>query len=66
MAKLIERPTEDENENYESLENTEDTEQLEQPVEETVQEVEEDSIPDKYQGKDIKDVVRMHKKLKSF
>jgi hypothetical protein len=66
MAKLIERPTEDENENYESLENTEDTEQLEQPVEETVQEVEEDSIPDKYQGKDIKDVVRMHQEAEKL
>jgi len=64
MATLIERPEEDTTEEYTTLEKTEEQfEEPEQPQEVTAQE---DEIPDKYQGKDIKDIVRMHQEAEKL
>jgi len=65
MATLIERPEEDTTEDYASLEQPEETiETPEQPQEETP--VQEEEIPEKYQGKDIKDIVRMHQEAEKL
>ncbi len=69
MATLIERPEED-TEEFASLEPEQD-DTIEQPEEVTVQaaEVEEqevEDIPEKYQGKDIKDIVRMHQEAEKL
>tara|TARA_R100000951_G_C2644560_1_gene182098 strand:+ start:846 stop:1649 length:804 start_codon:yes stop_codon:yes gene_type:complete len=64
MAKLIERPEEDSTEEYATLEQPEEQlEQPEQPEEVTEQE---DEIPNKYQGKDVKDIVRMHQEAEKL
>lgn len=63
MATLIERPEEDTTEDYATLEQPEEViEQPEQPEEATV----EDDIPEKYQGKDIKDIVQMHQEAEKL
>ena len=63
MAKFIERPAEDEDEEFAALEDN--TEELEQPQVETPEPSveatdEEDDIPEKYRGKKFADIVRMH------
>ena len=63
MATLIERPEEDTTEDYATLEQPEEVvEQPEQPEEATV----EDDIPEKYKGKDIKDIVQMHQEAEKL
>jgi len=63
MATLIERPEEDTTEDYATLEQPEEVvEEPEQPEEATV----EDDIPEKYQGKDIKDIVQMHQEAEKL
>jgi len=62
MATLIERPEEDENEEYATLEQPEEV-VPEQPEEVTEQE---DSLPEKYRNKDIKDIVQMHQEAEKL
>lgn len=62
MAKLIERPEEDENEEYATLEQPEEV-VPEQPEEVTEQE---DDLPEKYRNKDIKDIVQMHQEAEKL
>lgn len=66
MAKLIERSTEDDNEEYATLEQPEETEQEEpeQPQVETPEQDEE--IPDKYKNKSIKEIVQMHQEAEKL
>ena len=62
MARFIDESPEelDPEETFSPLEE-EQTPEEGQPAEpEEIQEAQEDPIPEKYQGKDIKDVVRMH------
>lgn len=67
MAKFIERPEEDENEEFASLPTEEETTELEEPtVEEAPEVAPEDDIPDKYRGKDLKDIVRMHQEAEKL
>jgi hypothetical protein len=72
MARIIDESPEYQPEDGEtSLTLEEDDMQIpeeEQPVEpEEIQETqEEDDIPDKYQGKDIKDIVRMHQEAEKL
>lgn len=68
MATFIERPDEDDNEEYTSLEaDTQPEEEMEQPEETPVPDsVEEDPIPEKYQGKELKDIVRMHQEAEKL
>lgn len=68
MAKFIERPEEEENEEFAELPAQPDrleevTEEPEQPVEETAEAPE---IPDKYQGKDLTEIVRMHQEAEKL
>lgn len=66
MAKLIERP-EDDNEDYATLEAPEDMvteEQPEQPPSETSEQAEE--IPEKYQNKSVKEIVQMHQEAEKL
>lgn len=63
MATLIERPEEDTTEDYATFDSPEEVvEQPEQPEEVTV----EDDIPEKYKGKDIKDIVQMHQEAEKL
>lgn len=62
MAKLIERPEEDESEEYATLEQPEEV-APEQPEEVTEQE---DDLPEKYRNKDIKDIVQMHQEAEKL
>lgn len=63
MAQFIDRQDEDTTEDFSSLE--EAAEQVEQQEPE-VQTTPEDDIPDKYKGKDIKDIVRMHQEAEKL
>ena len=63
MAKIIERPEEDENEEYATLDQPEEAVEPEQPEEATEQE---DELPDKYRNKDIKDIVQMHQEAEKL
>ena len=63
MATLIERPEEDENEEYSTLEQPEEI--SEQPQEDETPE-QEDSLPEKYRNKDIKDIVQMHQEAEKL
>jgi len=63
MATLIERPEEDENEEYATLEQPEEL-APEQPQDETPEQ--EDALPDKYRNKDIKDIVQMHQEAEKL
>jgi len=72
MAQFIDKKPEDQqDEEFASLEEVAQ-EQLEAQPEPTPEEpeeateVEEDAIPDKYQGKDIKDIVRMHQEAEKL
>jgi predicted RNA-binding Zn ribbon-like protein len=70
MARFIDESPEYQPEDGEALANFDDEEQIpeeEQPVEpEEIQEAQEDPIPEKYQGKDIKDIVRMHQEAEKL
>lgn len=71
MAKFIERPTEDDNEEYETLENTEGKLDLDLETQEAPEQPQQSaepaqSIPDKYQGKDLSDIVRMHQEAEQL
>jgi len=66
MATFIERPEEDENDDYTSLEADTQAETLEQPEETPVPDSQEEVIPEKYQGKDLKDIVRMHQEAEKL
>jgi hypothetical protein len=70
MAQLLDRKPEDQQEDEEfiSLEEVEEVEQeAEEPTLEDTQEPEEDDgIPDKYRGKDIKDIVQMHQEAEKL
>ena len=65
MAKIIERPEADDNEEYSTLEVQEN--QVTEEVAESPAETEtEDDIPDKYRNKDIREVVRMHQEAEKL
>lgn len=70
MAQLLDPKPEDqqEDEEFASLEETEEVEQeAEEPTLEDTQEPEEDDgIPEKYRGKDIKDIVQMHQEAEKL
>jgi len=72
MAKLIERPTEDNNEEeYANLNDTSVENTIDEPEESVEEQVtsevpEEDDIPDKYRNKDIKEIVRMHQEAEKL
>jgi len=65
MATFIDQREDEELNEDETLANLEETQQ-EQPTQETPTEDEDDSIPDKYQGKDIKDIVQMHQEAEKL
>lgn len=65
MANFIDERQEEPTEEFDSLEETQEpVEELEQTPEEELDtetsDVEDDGVPDKYRGKDIKDIVAMH------
>lgn len=70
MAQLLDRKPEDQqdDEEFASLDEVEEVEQeAEEPTLEDTQEPEEDDgIPDKYRGKDIKDIVQMHQEAEKL
>ena len=61
MAQFIERQEEDENLELSSLEKME-----QEPEEVTPEPAPEDDIPEKYRGKDIKDIVKMHQEAEKL
>jgi len=64
MAKLIERPTDDDNEEYSTLEQPEEAiQEPEQPEEVTEQE---NDIPEKYRNKSIQEIVQMHQEAEKL
>ena len=69
MAQLIDTKPEDqqETEEFATLEEQEEIqEEAIQPTLEEPEETEEDDIPDKYRGKDIKDIVQMHQEAEKL
>jgi len=69
MARLIDREPEDQQEEYAALGEAEQViEEAPEPTLEDTQEpeVEEPEIPEKYQGKDIKDIVQMHQEAEKL
>jgi len=69
MAQLLDPKPEDqqETEQFSSFEEPEEVQEAEEPTLATTQEPEEDSgIPEKYQGKDIKDIVQMHQEAEKL
>jgi len=72
MAKFIERSAEDENDEYSSLGPDVDTgleeqpQQVETPEEPEVETEQDEEIPDKYQGKSIAEIVRMHQEAEKL
>lgn len=69
MARLIDQEPEDQQEEFATL--GEDEQVIEEAPEPTLEdtpepEVEEDDIPDKYRGKDIKDIVQMHQEAEKL
>jgi len=69
MARLIDQEPEDqqETEEFATLEEQEEIqEEAVEPTLEEPEEAEEDDIPDKYQGKDIKDIVQMHQEAEKL
>ena len=70
MARIIADSPEYQPEDGEAFATFDEDEQIleeEQPVEpEEIQEAQEDDIPEKYQGKDIKDIVRMHQEAEKL
>jgi hypothetical protein len=69
MAQLIDTKPEDqqETEEFATLEEQEEIqEEAQEPILEEPKEAEEDDIPDKYRGKDIKDIVQMHQEAEKL
>lgn len=70
MAQLLDRKPEDqqETEEFTTLEEAEEIQQeaQESTPEEPVESTEDDGIPDKYRGKDIKDIVQMHQEAEKL
>ena len=68
MARLIDRENEDQQEEFATLgENEQVIEEAPEPTLEDTPEPEvEDEIPEKYQGKDIKDIVQMHQEAEKL
>ena len=69
MAQLIDKKPEDqqETEEFATLEEQEEIqEEAQEPILEEPEEAEEDDIPDKYRGKDIKDIVQMHQEAEKL
>jgi len=69
MAQLIDTKPEDqqETEEFATLEEPEEIqEEAEEPILEEPEEAEENDIPDKYRGKDIKDIVQMHQEAEKL
>jgi len=66
MATFIERPAEDENEEYETLENNEDTLEIPEEAQAEPEQPEAEDIPDKYRNKDLKEIVRMHQEAEQL
>ena len=70
MAQLLDPKPEDqqEDEEFASLEEVEEVEQEaeELTLEATQEPEEDDGIPDKYRGKDIKDIVQMHQEAEKL
>ena len=69
MAQLIDTKPEDqqETEEFATLDEQEEIqEEAEEPILEEPEEAEEDDIPDKYRGKDIKDIVQMHQEAEKL
>ena len=66
MARLIDQEPEDQQdiEEFSTLEEPEEIQ--EEAVEPTLEEAEKDDIPEKYQGKDIKDIVQMHQEAEKL
>lgn len=69
MAQLLDRKPEDQQET-EEFSTLEEPEEIQQDAEELnlveSEDTEEDSIPDKYRGKDIKDIVQMHQEAEKL
>ena len=65
MATFIDQREDEEVNEDEELANLEETPE-EQPTQEAPTEDEDDGIPDKYQGKVIKDIVRMHQEAEKL
>ena len=65
MATFIERPAEDENEEYETLENTQE-EMIEETQEETPEQPPEDDLPEKYRNKEVHEIARMHQEAEQL
>jgi hypothetical protein len=69
MARFLEVSPEElsEGETFATIEEEEQIPEEEQPAEpEEIQEAQDDDIPEKYQGKDIKDIVRMHQEAEKL
>lgn len=67
MAQILDRKPEDQQEGEEFASLDEQSQQVEEAPEEPTQEsVQEEEIPEKYQGKDIKDIVRMHQEAEKL
>lgn len=65
MAKFIDQRPEDENEEFDSLDVQDDEVESMEPVEAQAT-PEEDDIPDKYKGKDVREIVRMHQEAEKL
>lgn len=68
MAKFIERPEGDDDE-YETLDNTEES--VEQSLQasqsaQVIEEAKDDEVPEKYRGKSIKEIARMHQEAEKL
>jgi len=67
MAQLIDRVPEDQQESEEFATLDEQQEQVEEaPEEPTPQPEVEDDIPEKYRGKELKDIVQMHQEAEKL
>ena len=66
MAQLIDRVPEDQQEGEEFATLEEQEQQVEEASVEPIPQPEEDDIPEKYRGKDIKDIVQMHQEAEKL
>jgi len=63
MAQFIEQPEEDTSEGFSNFEEQEEAQPTQEPEEVTPTE---DALPDKYKGKDVKEIVRMHQEAEKL
>jgi len=63
MAQFIDRPEEDTSEDFSNFEEEQQAQPEQEPVEATPTE---DDLPDKYKGKDVKEIVRMHQEAEKL